>query len=109
MAERIIRLSEYERIVAVVPQRAAGPGWANSPTWVHIVDYSSGKHREECIQPDERSPALQHLYAAGEAMQSALLASVSTKKVKRKAPNDELSRPAMAGNETRRDREAGSA
>lgn len=87
MRERIIELHDGERVVAVVPCRAAGPGWSNAPTWVHIVNYKTGTHREECIQPDERSPALQHLYAAGEAMQSALLASVSTKKAKRKAPN----------------------
>lgn len=87
MAERIIKLSEHERIVAMVPQRAGGPGWANAPTWVHIVDYSSGRYREECIQPDERSVALHHLYAAGEAMQAALLAAVGTKKTKRRAPS----------------------
>ena len=86
MAERIIKLAEHERIVAVVPQRAAGPGWANSPTWVHIVDYSTGQHREECIQPEERSAALHHLYAVGAAMQAALIEAVPAKKARRRAP-----------------------
>lgn len=87
MAERIIKLADRERIVAVVPQRAAGPGWSNAPTWVHIVNYGTGQHREECIQPEERSAALHYLYSAGEAMHSALIDSVRTKKTRRKAPS----------------------
>lgn len=87
MAERIIKLADYERVVAVVPQRAGGPGWANAPTWVHIVNYRTGQHREECIQPEERSVALHHLYSAGAAMHAALIEAVQTKQARRKAPS----------------------
>lgn len=69
-----------ERVIAVVPQRAAGPGWANAPTWVYIAT-NDGRLREECIQPDERTPELHALYAAGEAMCNALLCAVPTTKV----------------------------
>lgn len=68
-----------ERVIAVVPQRAAGPGWANAPTWVYIAT-NDGRLREECIQPEERTRDLHTLYAAGEAMCNALLAAVPTKK-----------------------------
>ncbi|QRD62613.1 hypothetical protein H8Z72_22935 (plasmid) [Xanthomonas citri pv. citri] len=84
MSIKIIQLSEHERIVAVVPQRAAGPGWGNSPTWVHIVDYANNTHREECIQPEERTPELHALYAPAAAMTEALLAAVPVKKARTK-------------------------
>ncbi len=84
MRERIIELHDGERVVAVVPCRAAGPGWSNAPTWVHIVNYKTGTHREECIQPEERSEALNHIYHIGESVHAALYASVRTRPAKRK-------------------------
>lgn len=79
-----ITLNPNEQIMAVVPERASGPGWSNAPTWVHIVDYSTNKHRAECIQPDERTWALDVLFSAAEAMHRSLLAAVPTKTVKGK-------------------------
>jgi hypothetical protein len=79
-----ITLNPHEKVVAVVPERCHGPGWSNSPTWVHIVDYSTAKHRAECIQPEERTPALDALFAAGEAMHRSLLAAVPVKVAKEK-------------------------
>ncbi|WP_031254216.1 hypothetical protein [Curvibacter lanceolatus] len=79
-----IMLNPNEQIVAVTPEICSGPGWVNAPTWVHIVDYSTAKHRAECIQPDERTPALDVLFSAAEAMQGSLLAAVPTKTVKGK-------------------------
>jgi len=84
MKPKIIKLTQHEKVVAVVPSYAAGPGWANAPTWVHIVDYATGKHRCECIQPDERTPELDTLFHAGAAMHSALMGAVPTKIVKEK-------------------------
>lgn len=37
---RRLTLAADEQIVAVVPERAAGPGWSNTPVWVHIVGQS---------------------------------------------------------------------
>lgn len=84
MAERIIELHDGERVVAVVPCCAAGPGWSNAPTWVHIVNYKTGIHREECIQPEERSEALNYIYYIGESVHAALYASVRTRPAKRR-------------------------
>lgn len=81
-----IKLNRNEKVVAVVPTYAAGPGWANAPAWVHIVDYATNKHRCECIQPEERTPALDALFHAGSAMCSALMGAVPTKTVKGGTP-----------------------
>jgi hypothetical protein len=81
MKPKTIKLAPGESIIAVVPDRCAGPGWANAPTWVYIKT-NAGRLREECIQPEERTPELHTLHYAGFAMCSALLDAVPTKKVK---------------------------
>ena len=84
MSEKIIGLAHGERIIAVVPERCSGAGWSNSPTWVHVLA-SDGTCRTECIQPDERSPSLMHLFNVGEVVCSALIMSVTTNRTKRPA------------------------
>lgn len=79
----MIKLGEHERIVAVVPQRASGPGWANSPTWVHIVDHATGKWRQECLQPEEHSAELLTIYSIGALLCQQLITTVECKHVKR--------------------------
>jgi hypothetical protein len=87
MKARTIKLAYGERVVAVVPERCNGPGWSNAPTWVYIAT-NDGRLREECVQPGERTPELQALFAAGEAMCNALAAAVPVKKTK--MPNVEF-------------------
>ena len=82
MKPRIIKLAHGERIVGVLPQRCGGPGWSNAPVWVAIAG-NDGTLREECIQPEEMTPAMRVLFAAGEAMCNALLAAVPVSKAKR--------------------------
>lgn len=77
-APSVIRLAPGERVIAVVPEYAAGPGWANAPAWVHIVTHD-GMLRTECIQPDDRTARLHALYAVGAAMHHALIDAVPTK------------------------------
>jgi len=77
---KVIKLKEGERIIAVIPERCAGPGWVNAPTWVYIVDREK-KLRMEDIQPEERTPALHALFNPGESMCNALLYAVPVKKV----------------------------
>ena len=81
MKPKVIRLRPGERVIAVIPEPCAGPGWANAPTWVYIAT-TDGRLRQECIQPEERTPQLHALYHAGEAMCAALLASVPQRRVK---------------------------
>ena len=95
MKARTIKLNHGERVVAVVPERCSGPGWSNAPTWVYIVT-NDGKLREECIQPEERTPELHTLFAAGEAMCNALAAAVPVKKAKRPNGHEFVSVDAFA-------------
>lgn len=48
-----IKLSQFEDIVAVVPEVCSGPGWINHVVWIHIVDSATGKYRLDCLQPDQ--------------------------------------------------------
>lgn len=79
---KTITLQFGERIIAVVPEFCSGPGWANSPMWVYIM-HNDGSVRTVCIQPEERTPALHALHAAGAAMHSALLRAIPVKENKR--------------------------
>lgn len=72
---KTLKLDRYERIIAVVPERAHGPGWANQPVWVYISD-PTGKLRMECLQPDEQSAAMLALFQPGAAMAKALAEAV---------------------------------
>lgn len=76
MRPKKIKLEPGEYIIAVVPEKAAGPGWANSPTWVYIA--GNGKLRKECIQPNERTDALHALFNIGLAVCEALSEAVPT-------------------------------
>lgn len=78
MKPKKIILNPGERIIAVVPQQAAGPGWSNAPTWVYIAT-NDGRLREECIQPEERTPDLHTLYDIGEKVCAALIGAVPVK------------------------------
>lgn len=82
MAKSIIKLCQYERILAVVPEPASGPGWANSPVWVYIEDSRHKNLRTECLQPDEQSPEMRALYPLGAMMHRQLLSSVSVRNVR---------------------------
>ena len=83
---KTIKLAVGERIVAVIPEWCAGPGWSNAPTWVYIAT-NDGRLRQECIQPEERTPELHTLFAAGNAMCNALAAAVPSVRTKvKKAP-----------------------
>jgi len=84
MTKLTIKLKHGERIIAVVPEHCAGPGWSNAPTWVYIESQDK-RLRTECIQPSERTPELHALFSAGEVMCRSLIASVPAKKLKEKA------------------------
>ena len=86
---KTIKLAYGERIIGVCPERCAGPGWSNAVVWVYIAT-NDGRLREECIQPDERTPAMHVLFAAGEAMAQALVDAVPVVKAKR--PNAKVNR-----------------
>lgn len=82
MKPKEIKLEQGERVIAIVPERAVGPGWGNAPVWVWIGDAATGKCRQECIQPEERTEAMHALYDIGEAVHCALVRAVPCKRIK---------------------------
>ena len=78
--QKPITLSRTERVLAVVPEYCAGPGWANSPLWVHIVDHATGTLRSECIQPEDQTPEQMTLFRIGAVAHAALVDSIAIKR-----------------------------
>lgn len=76
MTPKKIKLHRNERIVAVVPESAKGPGWQDSVVWVHIVDTVTNKYRCESIQKHETTPEMHVLFDIGERVCCELLLSV---------------------------------
>jgi hypothetical protein len=73
---RPITLAPGERIGAVVPERCAGPGWANSVVWVHIIGPHDGQCRQECLQPNEQTPEIRNIFDLGEIVHRMLISAV---------------------------------
>jgi hypothetical protein len=71
-----IILKPLERIVAVACERPSGPGWANAPVVVHIVD-ENNRHRTEYIQPKDQNNAMVVLFNVCNAAHIALMLSLS--------------------------------
>ena len=71
-----IALSKHERIIAIVPEYASGPGWANSIVNVHIVDYQTFTHRVEHLQTDEVPRDLLVLFGVGAKVHVAMMTAI---------------------------------
>lgn len=61
-------------VVTAYAERAAGPGWANSPIWVIVRDGDKRLH-QICIQPEERTAHLHYLYDVSAASHAAMKAA----------------------------------
>ena len=77
-----MRLAKNERIVTAYARLACGPGWSNMPVWIVVRD-ANGNLREECMQPDEQTAEIAHLYNVSEAAHYAMVAAVE-RAIKRK-------------------------
>jgi len=55
------RLRTGESVVCAFAERAAGPGFANSPIWV-VIQSNNGVLRKECLQPNDQSNEMLVLY-----------------------------------------------
>ena len=51
-----------DRVICAYAEPASGPGWANRPVWV-IVQETTGRLRQECLQPSEQTERIRVLYA----------------------------------------------
>lgn len=78
--QKPIPLSRTERVIAVVPEYAKGPGWGNQVLWVHIADNANGTLRTECIQPADQTPEQLTLFLIGAVVHAALVESVKTER-----------------------------
>jgi len=81
---KLIKLKAHERVIAVVPEYANGPGWSNRPVWVHIVDYSDHSYRAECLQPEEQPEPLRVLFGIGARVHEDLMAWIESIVVRKK-------------------------
>lgn len=78
-----LTLADGDKVVAVGPEYASGPGWSNEPLFVIVQDRLGGL-RMECIQPEERSLEMHTLFSICAAASSAMIRVVeaSAKRVK---------------------------
>lgn len=81
MKPKTIKLAYGERVIAAVPERCYGPGWTNAPVWVYIAS-NDGRLRQECIQPNERTPEMNALFGVGYEVCQSLLAAVPVRRIK---------------------------
>lgn len=72
-----MKLNKNEYIITAYASRASGPGWANTPLWVVIRDSSTGRIREEGIQPEHQTAGMRILYGISEQTHAAMVAEVA--------------------------------
>ena len=80
---KTIQLTRHERILAIWPEFASGPGWRNEIVYVYVEDTTNGRVRTEDIQPHERSESMIVLFTAAAAMADALRRAVPTEVIER--------------------------
>lgn len=82
-----IQLAYGEQVIAVVPEYASGPGWSNTPLWVHISGGQGGnKLRSVCIQPEQQTAEMHALFGPCAAMHKAMIRVIPTKRSKHDHP-----------------------
>lgn len=80
---KMLTLAATEDVIAAVPEMVAGPGWSNAPLWVYIKNHATNELREECIQPEERTPEMHALFHVGWAVHNALIKALPIRKATR--------------------------
>lgn len=73
----ILNLSKHEHIITAYAERHQGPGWTNELIWVVVRNTLDGTMREECIQPDERTPAMHWLFDVAASAHTSLMEALS--------------------------------
>lgn len=65
-------MKKGEYIVACRAEKDAGPGWSNRLIWVVIKD-REGNFREDAIQPEDQSEALNIIFNAFESLGNVVI------------------------------------
>ena len=71
-----------DRVLAAWGERCAGPGWANSPLWVLLVN--QGEHRVEVLQPQEQTAGMHLLFGVSAAVNIALCREIENELARKK-------------------------
>lgn len=69
-------IKKSDLIVTAFCQPASGPGWSNCPLWVIVK--RDGVLIEECIQPNEQSELMMHLYKLSSAIQTEMMFAIES-------------------------------
>lgn len=77
---KTIKLNRGERVIAVVPEYCAGPGWSNQILNVYID--SNGKLRTECLQPSEMERDQVLMFATLATAHATMLSTLKIKRTK---------------------------
>lgn len=70
----MIKLKNNERVIAVVPDDAGFFGGGR--LWIHIVDYSTQTHRQECLHAEQLTDRMRVLFATLEKAHETMKALV---------------------------------
>jgi hypothetical protein len=74
---RALAITERHSIVTAWAERASGPGWSNALVWVIVRD-GNGVLRQECLQPEEQTAEMHHLFGVSAAAAQAMLIAVES-------------------------------
>lgn len=74
-------IKKSDHIVTAFAERAAGPGWANAPIQVVVMN-ADKKLRIEWLQPSEQTREMITLYSISEAVHLEMRAAVTADQVR---------------------------
>ena len=63
------------RVVTAWAEFAEGPGWCNYPLWV-LIHLKDGSYAVDCIQPNDQTAELLHLYRVSAAISAEMVGAV---------------------------------
>lgn len=72
-------IKKTDHIITAFGQSASGPGWGNSPVWIIVQSRLDGSIRQECIQPEDQTVEIHHLYRVSQAAHEAMTEAVKRK------------------------------
>jgi hypothetical protein len=70
-------IKDDDHVITAYAEPAHGPGWSNTPIWVILAD-SSGKLREECIQPEDQTHEMLILYRISAQVHKSMTSAIKS-------------------------------
>ena len=72
----VVTLQKHEKVLAVVPEKAEGPGWSNILVWVYVGNHQTNTFRSIALQAEDFGDELWTLFKPGVAIHEALTAAL---------------------------------